>query len=73
MNNWDASFLSDERAKQTLGATGGQKFQDTKRYLAGLVMRDLQQLQSAQRAGKPDSFDSLAPIRGFVARSTLTT
>lgn len=68
LSNWDASFLSDDRAKQTLSASGEQKFQNTKQYLAGLVMRDLQQLQAAQRAGRTESFDSLAPIRKFFDR-----
>ena len=35
LSTWDASFLSDQRAKETLGATGTAKFRDTKAYLAG--------------------------------------
>jgi hypothetical protein len=31
-------------------------------------MRDLQRLQAAQRAGRPDTFDALAPIRQFFDR-----
>ncbi len=65
LSSWDASFLSDERAKGTLGAAGTAKFQNTKAYLAGLVMRDLQQAQSSHRAGNVMFGDSLKPIREF--------
>jgi predicted ATPase len=65
LSTWDASFLSDERAKGTLGATGAAKFQNTKAYLAGLVMRDIQAAQAAHRAGRAEFPDSLRPIREF--------
>lgn len=64
LQSWDASFLSDERAKQTL-ALGEQKFQFTKQYLAGLKMRDLQGLQTSHRSGKTVYKDSLEEIREF--------
>jgi predicted ATP-binding protein involved in virulence len=31
LSSWDASFLSDDQARLTLGASGSQKFQGTKR------------------------------------------
>lgn len=65
LSSWDASFLSDERAKGTLSATGTAKFQNTKAYLAGLVMQDIQVAQASHRAGKVEFADSLAPIREF--------
>jgi hypothetical protein len=65
LSNWDASFLSDERAKGTLSASGSAKFQNTKAYLAGLVMQDIQNAQASHRAGKPEFADSLKPIRDF--------
>jgi len=65
LSTWDASFLSDERAKETLGAVGSSKFQNTKSYLAGLVMRDLQDAQAGHRTGQPRFNDSLKPIRQF--------
>jgi len=64
LQSWDASFLSDERAKQTL-ALGEQKFQLTKQYLAGLKMRDLQDLQTSLRSGKAVRKDSFGDIREF--------
>jgi predicted ATPase len=60
--NWDASFLSDDRAKQTLAGTQN-KFQQTKQYLAGLKMRDLQELQRSLISGTEKASDSLADIR----------
>ena len=60
--NWDASFLSDERAKQTL-ASVQNKFQQTKQYLAGLKMHDLQELQKSLNEGRPLQIDSLNAIR----------
>lgn len=65
LSSWDASFLSDQRAKETLGATGAAKFQNTKAYLAGLVMQDIQSAQAAHRAGRPEFPDSLKLIREF--------
>ena len=65
LSTWDTSFLSDERAKGTLGATGIAKFENTKAYLASLVMRDLQDAQASQRAGKTEFVDSVKPIREF--------
>lgn len=60
--NWDASFLSDERAKQTLAGVQN-KFQQTKQYLAGLKMHDLQELQKSLNDGQPVQIDSLSEIR----------
>jgi hypothetical protein len=65
LSTWDASFLSDERAKGTLGAIGAAKFQNTKAYLAGLVKQDIQTAQAAHRAGRSEFPDSLYPIREF--------
>ena len=65
LSTWDASFLSDQRAKQTLGADGTVKFQNTKAYLASLVMQDLQDLQRSQREDHIEFKDSLKPIREF--------
>jgi predicted ATPase len=65
LSTWDASFLSDDRAKGTLGAAGTAKFQNTKAYLAGLVMQDIQHAQAAHRAGQSEFPDSLKPIREF--------
>jgi predicted ATPase len=64
LQTWDASFLSDDRAKQTL-ALGEQKFQFTKQYLAGLKMQDLQELQVSLRFGSVVHKDSLEEIREF--------
>lgn len=64
LQTWDASFLSDDRAKQTL-ARGEQKFQLTKQYLAGLKMRDLQDLQRSLQSGEAVHKDSLQEIREF--------
>lgn len=64
LQSWDASFLSDQLAKQTLTATQN-KFQHTKQYLAGLKMRDLQALQTFLRTGAGDTSDSLQDIRDF--------
>lgn len=65
LRNWDASFLSDNIAKQTLGAPGSQKFQFTKQYLAGLKMKDIQKIEASHRAGNIEFPDSLGPIREF--------
>lgn len=65
LSTWDASFLSDERAKGTLGAAGTAKFQHTKAYLAGLAMQDIQEAQASHRAGNVVFKDSLKPIRDF--------
>lgn len=62
LQTWDASFMSDERAKQTL-ARSQQKFQFTKQYLAGLKMGDLQAIQAADRTGNTSIPDSLQVIR----------
>ncbi len=62
LSNWDASFMSDERAKHTLAGVQN-KFQQTKQYLAGLKMSDLQELQTSLAAGVPKHVDSLAEIR----------
>lgn len=64
LQTWDSSFLSDERAKQTL-ASGDQKFQLTKQYLAGLTMRDLQEFQTSILSGTPEPNDSLEEIKDF--------
>jgi len=65
LSTWDASFLSDQRAKQTLGADGSVKFQNTKTYLASLVMQDIQGVQRSQREGHIEFKDSIKPIRDF--------
>ncbi len=65
LSNWNAEFLSDDSAKRTLGATGTEKFQFIKEYLASLVMRDLQDMQRSLREGKTSTPDSLKPIREF--------
>lgn len=65
INSWSSDFLSDEHARKTLGAPGSQKFQNTKRYLVGLKMRDLQELQRAQRDSTVTPSDSLREIRRF--------
>jgi predicted ATPase len=64
LSTWDAGFLSDARAKETL-AQNQNKFQYTKQYLAGLKMGDLQDLQSSLQLGKTNTKDSLADIRTF--------
>lgn len=64
LQTWDASFLSDDRTKQTL-ALSEQKFQFTKQYLAGLKMRDLRELQTSLRSGKSVHKDSLKEIKEF--------
>jgi len=64
LRTWDASFLSDDRAKQTL-ARGEQKFDLTKQYLASLKMGDLQELQTSRKSGETVSKDSLQDIREF--------
>ena len=64
LSTWDANFLSDARAKETL-ALDQNKFQYTKQYLAGLKMSDLQALQSSLRSGVPINRDSLDEIRIF--------
>lgn len=64
LSSWDATFLSDDRAKQTL-ARSENKFQFTKQYLAGLKMSDLQFLQTSLKKGEPERRDSLQKIREF--------
>lgn len=64
LSTWDAKFLSDERAKETL-AIDQNKFQYTKQYLAGLKIGDLQDLQTSLRKGNPKNKDSLEEIRKF--------
>jgi predicted ATPase len=64
LKTWDASFLSDDRAKQTL-ALGEEKFQLTKQYLASLKIGDLQELQTSLAANQPLYRDSLHQIREF--------
>ena len=64
LSTWDANFLSDDRAKETL-ALDQNKFRHTKQYLAGLKMGDLQVLQSSLRSGDPEYRDSLDEIRRF--------
>ena len=65
LNSWNADFLSDARAKHTLSAAGTDKFQNTKSYLAGLVMSDLQHMQESHRNRSLEVRDSLKPIRDF--------
>ncbi|MCP4251261.1 MAG: AAA family ATPase [bacterium] len=65
INTWSTDFLSDENARLSLGAPGSQKFQNTKRYLVGLKMFDLQQLQRSQQDATIESTDSLQEIRDF--------
>ena len=64
LSTWDANFLSDARAKETL-ALDENKFRYTKQYLAGLKMSDLQALQTSLRSGDPTNRDSLDEIRTF--------
>lgn len=64
LQTWDASFLSDDHAKQTL-ARDEQKFQLTKQYLAALKMGDLQQLQTALQSDNAAYSDSLREIKEF--------
>ncbi len=64
LQTWDASFLSDERAKETL-ARSQQKFALTKQYLASIKMRDLQQIQTSINAGNLEYIDSLKEIKEF--------
>ncbi|QDU44579.1 recombination protein F [Symmachiella dynata] len=70
VSTWDASSLSEERVKQTLGASGREKFQFTKEFLASKVLRDLQLLQAAHRQNKGTKvlMDSVAPIQRFFNR-----
>ncbi len=65
LSTWDASALSDERFKQTLGQLGTSKFQFTKEYLASLVMGDAQDMLASHRSGNPQFPDSLKEIRDF--------
>lgn len=64
LQTWDASDVSDERAKQTL-ARGQQKFELTKQYLASLKMRDLQEIQTSMSSGHLKYEDSLKEIKEF--------
>jgi predicted ATPase len=65
LTNWDSQTLSDDRTRGTLSASSTTKFSNTKTYLAGLVMRDLQDLQRTKLLGNPVVVDSLEPIRNF--------
>lgn len=65
LTTWDASALSDDRFKQTLGQLGTSKFQFTKEYLASLVMGDAQDMIASHRSGNPQFPDSLKEIRDF--------
>lgn len=67
LSTWDTTFLSDDRAKNTL-ASSEQKYQMTKQYLAALEMRDLQELGRSLQAGNPVVVDSLKEIRDFFDR-----
>ncbi len=64
LSTWDSRFLSDDHTKSTL-AVGFEKFQHTKRYLAGLKMRYLQEIETARKTGGPFPSDPLEEIRGF--------
>jgi predicted ATPase len=64
LSTWDASFLSEQREKETL-ARPDRKFQLTKRYLTALKIGDLQALQTSLNEGSPRTEDSLAEIRVF--------
>lgn len=64
LQTWDSSFLSDQTTKQTL-ALSIDKFQHTKKYLAGLKMGDLQEIQSSYNSGQLIFKDSLKEIRNF--------
>jgi predicted ATPase len=65
LTSWNSGTLSDEQTKQTLSASSTTKFSNTKTYLAGLVMRDLQELQRTSSLGTPVVADSVKPIRDF--------
>lgn len=62
LKTWDASYLSDAFAKQTL-ARETQKFQLTKEYLTGLKMGDIQETQASLLSGKAVYIDSLKEIK----------
>jgi len=64
LQTWDSSFLSDQHTKETL-AINVDKFQNTKRYLAALKMRDLQNIQIASRSGTEITDNSLEEISKF--------
>jgi predicted ATPase len=74
VSSWEPQSTSDDAARATLVVSGqdqvgpmhppqGSKFLMTKRYLADMVMRDLQELQRSQRNGSISSSDSLAEFR----------
>lgn len=68
LSTWNTSALNDTRIKQSLGAPGQSKFDFTKEYLASLVFKDLQRIQTLQRddpAASIEHLDSLRPIREF--------
>lgn len=65
LNSWSTEFLSDEQTRFTLGAPGSQKFQHTKRYLAGLKMRHVQELKQVINEGRSRPADSLQEISEF--------
>lgn len=64
LQSWDASYISDDRTKETL-AQGDKKFFLTKQYLTALKIGDLQELQKSLESGKPIYIDSLQEIREF--------
>jgi len=67
LKTWDASYLSDDFAKQTL-AREEEKFHLTKEYLAGLKMGDIQEIQTALETGQAVNIDSLKEIKELFDR-----
>lgn len=65
LTSWSSENLGDNQTKLTLSASSTAKFSNTKTYLAGLVMRDLQDLQRTELLGNRVIVDSLEPIRKF--------
>lgn len=65
---WNSSSLSDQQSKVSLGASGTQKFNLIKEYLASLVMKDAQEMLAAKRKGEDCNPDSLKEIREFFDR-----
>lgn len=65
LSTWNSSSLSDKQSKQSLGSVGTEKFNLMKEYLASLVMKDLQEIQTAHRNGEHANPDSLKEIREF--------
>jgi AAA15 family ATPase/GTPase len=62
LTSWNVASLSEQEVKQTLSQPEN-KFHLTKQYLASIKMKDIQDFQSAIRAGNTHSFDSLQEIR----------